>query len=954
MLIVSTGHTFGPSQDHHPSDPHSHYNVQFSNANPPQNDAAQYPAATPYQQSSFPPSNQGIDLHHPISQFPPPAASSSRFQQAPRRTTVQKIKTQNGNLVVELPVPNRYLELCGRTDGREFTHLRQVPPEYTAVTCDPDQFCRPEAGYNLRPRMFGRDTELFIVITMYNEDDVLFAKSMCSVMKNIAYLCSDKCRKSWGPNGWTNVVVCIVADGRTKCHPQVLKLLTLMGCYNEAAIDIAKAVNQKNPTTAHLFEFTTQIVVDRDMRIRSHRDGLVPVQVLFCLKEKNAKKINSHRWFFNAFGPVIKPNVCVLLDVGTKPTGRSIYYLWREFDRNKHVGGACGEIRAEGGKGCSNFLNPLVASQNFEYKMSNILDKPLESVFGYIQVLPGAFSAYRYSALQNSSPNTGPLASYFRGEALHSEAADVFSANMYLAEDRILCFELVTKRNEAWLLRYCKSASAETDVPSSLPELVSQRRRWLNGSFFAAVHSITNYPMFFRSNHSILRKLIFTFQTLYNIINVIFSWITIGSFYLTFYFLFEGVYYSDPFAGHGPVIFQVVTQVYLAAIVIQFISSFGNRPQGFKLLYYALLVIWSIIMGFLLFMAGYTVYVVIPKTLDEWRDIGSLINQPTFRDLVISLASTYGLYFVASFLYLDPWHMFTSMVSYLVLLPMYVNIFMIYAFCNLHDISWGTKGDNGPGGSSGPSVPLQVKGPDVTVEVPMPDETPEEMDKNYARLMEDLNRPQERVAAKVDAKTKNEDYFRLYRTNVVLAWMLTNVVLVIIFTTPAITDLMVRSNRGASPVRRTMNPYLTFLFWSVTGLAAIRFLGSILYLLSWIGNLAWDLCCIRNKRFTPRASRASRVSINPNAPPGDRYLICDADDVMRGRPSANSVCIQTRGPANASASISGLTPSFHANDPRPHDSATSHLVLEDIPIHTHHGIQGLAGHFSTAVAVKEA
>ena len=34
-----------------------------------------------------------------------------------------------------------------------------------------------------------------------------------------------------------------------------------------------------------------------------------------------------------------------------------------------------------------NLLNPLVAAQNFEYKMSNILDKPLESLFGYITVL---------------------------------------------------------------------------------------------------------------------------------------------------------------------------------------------------------------------------------------------------------------------------------------------------------------------------------------------------------------------------------------------------------------------------------------------------------------------------------------------------------------------------------------------------------------------------------------
>jgi hypothetical protein len=39
--------------------------------------------------------------------------------------------------------------------------------------------------------------------------------------------------------------------------------------------------------------------------------------------------------------------------------------------------------------------------------------------------------------------------------------------------------------------------------------------------------------------------------------------------------------------------------------------------------------------------------------------------------------------------------MITSFAQYLLLLPSYVNILLIYAFCNLHDVSWGTKGDNG-------------------------------------------------------------------------------------------------------------------------------------------------------------------------------------------------------------------------------------------------------------------
>jgi len=36
-------------------------------------------------------------------------------------------------------------------------------------------------------------------------------------------------------------------------------------------------------------------------------------------------------------------------------------------------------------------MRSQVAAQNFEYKISNILDKPTESMFGYISVLVGAY-----------------------------------------------------------------------------------------------------------------------------------------------------------------------------------------------------------------------------------------------------------------------------------------------------------------------------------------------------------------------------------------------------------------------------------------------------------------------------------------------------------------------------------------------------------------------------------
>ena len=58
----------------------------------------------------------------------------------------------------------------------------------------------------------------------------------------------------------------------------------------------------------------------------------------------------------------------------------------------------------------------------------------------------------------------------------------------------------------------------------------------------------------------------------------------------------------------------------------------------------------------------------------------------TFVNVVVALLSTYGLYIVASFLFFEPYHMFHSSVQYLLLVPFYVNVLNVYAFCNIHDV----------------------------------------------------------------------------------------------------------------------------------------------------------------------------------------------------------------------------------------------------------------------------
>jgi chitin synthase len=465
------------------------------------------PGATPTTQ--FPAQSYGQDNAYSRSTSPYSRAESSsteawRQRQAPqgglKRYATRKVKLVQGTVLsVDHPVPSaiknaiqqKYRDVEGGTE--EFSHMR-----YTAATCDPDEFTLKN-GYNLRPAMYNRHTELLIAITYYNEDKTLTARTLHGVMQNIRDIVNLKKSDFWNVGGpaWQKIVVCLVFDGIDPCDKETLDVLATIGIYQDGVMK--KDVDGKE-TVAHIFEYTTQLSVTANQQLIRPADDSVntlpPVQMMFCLKQKNSKKINSHRWLFNAFGRLLNPEVCILLDAGTKPGPKSLLSLWEGFYNDKDLGGACGEIHAMLGKNGRKLLNPLVAAQNFEYKISNILDKPLESSFGYVSVLPGAFSAYRFRAIMGR-----PLSQYFHGDHTLSkklgkkgiEGMNIFKKNMFLAEDRILCFELVAKAGSKWHLTYIKAAKGETDVPEGAAEFIGQRRRWLNGSFAASMYSIMHF-----------------------------------------------------------------------------------------------------------------------------------------------------------------------------------------------------------------------------------------------------------------------------------------------------------------------------------------------------------------------------------------------------------------------------------------------------------------------------
>jgi len=149
--------------------------------------------------------------------------------------------------------------------------------------------------------------------------------------------------------------------------------------------------------------------------------------------------------------------------------------------------------------------------------------------------------------------------------------------------------------------------------------------------------------------------------------------------------------------------------------------------------------------------------------------------------IIVALLATFGLYFVASFMYLDPWHMFTSFGQYLLLMSSYINILMVYAFSNWHDVSWGTKGSDKA---------------DV-----LPSATTRKEDGKGA-VIEEVDRPQEDIDSQFESTVKRalkpfvpeveveiktlEDSYKSFRTKLLIVWIFSNAALAVAITSDSV------------------------------------------------------------------------------------------------------------------------------------------------------------------------
>jgi chitin synthase len=164
--------------------------------------------------------------------------------------------------------------------------------------------------------------------------------------------------------------------------------------------------------------------------------------------------------------------------------------------------------------------------------------------------------------------------------------------------------------------------------------------------------------------------------------------------------------------------------------------------------------------------------------------------------------------------------MFSSFLQYLLLAPSFTNVLNVYAFCNLHDVSWGTKGSDKA--EALPSVSSKkAKDADAAV-VEDTQRTKEDLD---AIFKETVTRAVTKVKVEEAVeKPTMDDENKTFRTRLVSFWMLTNAALAV--TIENINGLPNEDEDvDEERLRKRQNLYFTIILYSTFGLSLVRFIG---------------------------------------------------------------------------------------------------------------------------------
>jgi chitin synthase len=281
------------------------------------------------------------------------------------------------------------------------------------------------------------------------------------------------------------------------------------------------------------------------------------------------------------------------------------------------------------------------------------------------------------------------------------------------------------------------------------------------------------------------------------------NWFLPANFYLAFLFLTE----FNTTLQTMPEVGAVLNLFYVFMTMAQIVLGLGNTPDEMKQMYM-----------FSAMFYGLFAYMVIALSLSYILhappiSIGGT-ELPSYV-ITVAAAASIGCFFVAGVLHGELTAVSFSFLQYMFMLPTFTNVFTIYSFCNIHDISWGTKGIEEEEHKVVTGGSAVNHGRDANV-----DAEQKEANEKQGRLVVERKRREAQNASKEKVLVEKE--FKSFRSAMLLGWILTNALFV----------YAVASNT----INR--NGYIDFLFLTVLAFIGMRFFGSVYFIIdrfAWLG-----------------------------------------------------------------------------------------------------------------------
>lgn len=522
---------------------------------------------------------------------------------------------------------------------------------------------------------------LALCITVYNEPADALQQSMATVKDGIEQI------RATAPG--MPLTVFIIVDGISKCDPTMLSLLEFYTSFKIVAdpnhdlicycssIDLSLECISETDEDHEEKPHSLGGIIDtgeRQPRRRHKVEDTGVVNIVAAVKDDNLGKLDSHWWFYKIFCPISNPTYCLQMDVGTTAAKQTFLQLISEFKKGPRIGAVASSIFPSKPE---RFWELLYCWQYSSFSNAMLLEWPAEVIAGFLSVVPGQMSAFRWHAIRDAKvgetdlKKSNPLDVYFKGLGALTPAESM----LYLAEDRVLCRELVTSPHVEWTVAYTDQALAITDPCHSWKELLLQRKRWYNGYVACRVNYLIRLPNFLCNPFvSKPRKIRAATAGIYHSAALLVDWFIVT---LSTSFIYFSAESAIILLSRHPVLQSALDKL-LDVTIIVFLFQFFLLYLG-KISRFSINVLRSSI-GLQCALVILSILVNIAFTKSS-----CLISLIAFLLLIGPVASLCTQkHATSTLLRIAP---IATLASCIV-----PSILYTFAFCNVHDCSWGTKG----------------------------------------------------------------------------------------------------------------------------------------------------------------------------------------------------------------------------------------------------------------------